>query len=152
MQTQTLLFGTFWNFFFPNIFDPWLVKSVDSEPMYMEGRGSKNTHSIKLTISAILKSIKSVALSIFCVVQPLSLPSSRTFGNQDPLKWSLPSPRPQTLATTVCFLSPWIFFKSLKMQITQERTHNLHVQVPSVQQHPPSAPRHSLEIVLWGKH
>ena len=29
-QIRVLLFRTFWNFF-PDIFDPWLVESVDGE-------------------------------------------------------------------------------------------------------------------------
>ena len=32
-QIQVLLFGTFWNCFSSNIFDPWLVESVDAEPL-----------------------------------------------------------------------------------------------------------------------
>ena len=36
-QNQVLLFRTFWNFFFFNIFNAQLVESTDAEPADMEG-------------------------------------------------------------------------------------------------------------------
>ena len=33
-----LLFGTFWNLFFLNISNPWLVESTDTEPAEMNGQ------------------------------------------------------------------------------------------------------------------
>ena len=36
-QIQVLLFGTFCNFFPPNIFDLWLVRSLVVEPTDTEG-------------------------------------------------------------------------------------------------------------------
>ena len=36
-QIQILLTGTFWIFFFLNIFDLWLEKSKEVEPMDTEG-------------------------------------------------------------------------------------------------------------------
>ena len=36
-QIEVLLFGIFWNFFSPNIFDMQLVEYVDAEPLEVEG-------------------------------------------------------------------------------------------------------------------
>ena len=37
-QIQVLLFGTFWNFLFLNIFDLWLIETAGTEHLFTNGR------------------------------------------------------------------------------------------------------------------
>lgn len=51
-QIQVQLFGTFWNFVFPNIFNPQLVDSTDVEPEDAEGQLyiDKGSQSIRVEL------------------------------------------------------------------------------------------------------